>query len=312
MQLNGDYLSQNALQIIKLLSKGLWIFDKDKCKSFISGNGVPVVVGAKESLVHNDFTKSLGEGEQFINININWEEGVWYTMRNPKNVLINLTKHSSNKDYKYERLYRLLYNEEMYLVAYQNIYSNEGNLTKATDNQTIDGMSLKRIEKIINTLKDEIYQLKPSRRTYREKKNGKMWPLGIPSFDDKLLQEVIRMILEAIYEGYFEETSHGFRQKKSCHTALDKSQKTFTGTKWFIEGDIKGFFDNINHNKMIEILRDRINDERFLRLIRKFLNAGYMENWKFFNTYSGTPQGGIISPILANIYLDKFDKYIKE
>ncbi len=233
-------------------------------------------------------------------------------MRNPRNVLINLTKHSNDKDYKYERLYRLLYNEEMYLVAYQNIYSNEGNLTKGTDNQTIDGMSLKRIEKIINTLKDESYQPKPSRRTYREKKNGKMRPLGIPSFDDKLLQEVIRMILEAIYEEYFEDTSHGFRPKKSCHTALDKIQKTFTGVKWFIEGDIKGFFDNINHNKMIEILRDRINDERFLRLIRKFLNAGYMENWKFFNTYSGTPQGGIISPILANIYLDKFDKYIKE
>lgn len=233
-------------------------------------------------------------------------------MRNPENVLISLTKHSNKKDYKYERLYRLLYNEEMYLTAYQNIYSNNGSMTKGTDNKTVDGMSIERIQKIILSLKDESYQPKPARRTYIPKKNGKMRPLGIPSFDDKLLQEVIRMILEAIYEGYFEHTSHGFRPNRSCHTALTKIQKTFTGVKWFIEGDIKGFFDNINHNILINILSERIKDERFLRLIRKFLNAGYMEDWTFHNTYSGTPQGGIISPILANIYLDKFDKYVNE
>ncbi|MCD8089481.1 MAG: reverse transcriptase/maturase family protein, partial [Clostridiales bacterium] len=218
----------------------------------------------------------------------------------------------NQKDYKYERLYRLLYNEKMYLIAYQNIYSNDGSMTKGTDNKTIDGMSIERIQKIILSLKDESYQPKPAKRTYIPKKNGKKRPLGIPSFDDRLLQEVIRMILEAIYEGSFEQTSHGFRPNKSCHTALIKIQKTFTGVKWFIEGDIKGFFDNINHNTLINILKERINDERFLRLIRKFLNAGYMENWTFHNTYSGTPQGGIISPILANIYLDKFDKYVNE
>jgi group II intron reverse transcriptase/maturase len=134
----------------------------------------------------------------------------------------------------------------------------------------------------------------------------------MPSFDDKLVQEVVRMILEAIYEKFFEPTSHGFRPHKSCHTALTHIQHTFLGTKWFIEGDIKGFFDNINHNILIGILGERIKDERFLRLIRKFLNAGYIENWKYNNTYSGTPQGGIISPILANIYLNKFDKYMKE
>ena len=120
------------------------------------------------------------------------------------------------------------------------------------------------------------------------------------------------MILEAIYEGYFECSSHGFRPKRSCHTALTHIQKSFSGTKWFIEGDIKGFFDNINHEVLINTLRERIADERFIRLIRKFLNAGYVEDWKFHKTYSGTPQGGLISPILANIYLDRFDKYIKE
>ena len=180
-------------------------------------------------------------------------------MRNPENVLISLTEHSKQKDYKYERLYRLLYNEEMYLIAYQNIYSNDGSMTKGTDKQTVDGMSIERIQKIILSLKDESYQPKPARRTYIPKKNGKLRPLGIPSFEDKLLQEVIRMILEAIYEGYFEQTSHGFRPNRSCHTALNKIQKTFTGVKWFIEGDIKGFFDNINHNTLIGIMRERIN-----------------------------------------------------
>ena len=219
-------------------------------------------------------------------------------MRNPENVLISLTKHSNQKDYKYERLYRLLYNEELYLTAYQNIYSNDGSMTKGTDKQTVDGMSIERIRKIIVSLKDESYQPKPARRTYIPKKNGKMRPLGIPSFEDKLLQEVIRMILEAIYEGHFENTSHGFRPNRSCHTALNEIQKTFTGVKWFIEGDIKGFFDNINHATLIGILRERINDERFLRLVRKFLNAGYIENWTFHNTYSGTPQGGIILSLI--------------
>ena len=233
-------------------------------------------------------------------------------MRNPQNVLISLTKHSNDKNYKYERLYRILYNEEMYLIAYQKIYANVGNMTKGTDNETIDGMNLERIGKIIDSLKDESYQPNPSRRTYIPKKNGKKRPLGIPSFEDKLLQEVIRMILEAIYEGYFENCSHGFRPNRSCHTALTQIQTTFTGVKWFIEGDIKGFFDNINHDILIEILKERIDDERFLRLIRKFLNAGYIEDWQFYKTYSGTPQGGIISPILANIYLDKLDKYMKE
>lgn len=142
--------------------------------------------------------------------------------------------------------------------------------------------------------------------------NGKKRPLGIPSFEDKLVQEVVRMILEAVYEEVFANTSHGFRPNRSCHTALTHIQKTFTGTKWFVEGDIKGFFDNIDHNVLIATLRKRIADDRFLRLIRKLLNAGYIEDWKFHNTNKGTPQGGNISPILANIYLDNFDKYMEE
>ncbi len=234
-------------------------------------------------------------------------------MRNPEKVLNSLINHSKDKNYKFERLYRILYNKDMYLLAYKNIYAHEGNMTKGTDGETIDGMSLKRIDDLIAKMRDESYQPKPSRRTYITKKDGKRKrPLGIPAFIDKLVQEVIRMILEAIYEGSFENCSHGFRHDRSCHTALDQIQTRFTGAKWFIEGDIKGFFDNIHHDILIDILKERISDDRFIRLIRKFLKAGYIEDWVYHKTYSGTPQGGIISPILANIYLDKLDKYMQE
>jgi group II intron reverse transcriptase/maturase len=233
-------------------------------------------------------------------------------MRNSSSVLNGLSKHSPEFGYRYERLYRLLFNEEMFFSAYQRIYAKEGNMTAGSDGKTIDEMSLDRINQLIDALRSETYQPKPARRMYIPKKNGKMRPLGIPSFDDKLVQEVTRMILEAIYEGQFLDCSHGFRPKRSCHTALTKIQKTFTGAKWFIEGDIKGFFDGIDHEVLINILKERISDERFLRLIRKFLKAGYLEEWTFHNTHSGTPQGGIVSPILANIYLDKLDRYMVE
>jgi group II intron reverse transcriptase/maturase len=233
-------------------------------------------------------------------------------MRNPINMLSSLQNHSSDRSYTFERLYRNLYNRELFLLAYENIYASQGNMTKGTDGKTIDAMSLNRIDGIIASLKDESYQPQPSRRTYIPKKNGKMRPLGIPSFDDKLLQECVRLLLEAVYEGSFAKNSHGFRPNHSCHTALSQVQVCFTGVKWFVEGDIKGFFDNINHEVMIGILAERIKDEKFLRLIRKFLKAGYLEGWHYRNTYSGTPQGGIISPILANIYLDKLDRFIEE
>ena len=233
-------------------------------------------------------------------------------MRSPERVLNSLNEHSKDSSYKFERLYRLLFNEELFYVAYQKIASNGGSTTKGSDGRSIDEMSLARIETLIASLKDESYQPHPSRRVHIPKKNGKTRPLGIPAFEDKLVQEVVRMILEAIYEGHFETTSHGFRPKRSCHTALLHIQKTFNGAKWFIEGDIKGFFDNIDHDVLVGILRERISDDRFIRLIRKFLKAGYVEDWTFHNTYSGMPQGGIVSPILANIYLDKLDKYVKE
>ncbi|WP_330937800.1 reverse transcriptase domain-containing protein [Bacillus amyloliquefaciens] len=233
-------------------------------------------------------------------------------MRSPQVVLDSLARQTTRSDYKFKRLYRNLYNTEFYLLAYSNIYSKEGNMTEGADGQTIDGMSLERIENLINSLKDHSYQPKPSKRTYIPKKNGKKRPLGIPSFEDKLLQEVVRMLLSSIYDKTFSTVSHGFRPNRSCHTALTQAKNKFTGTKWFIEGDIKGFFDNIDHHILINILRRKIDDENFISLIWKFLRAGFLEDWVYRKTYSGTPQGGIISPILSNIYLNELDQFIEK
>ncbi|MCI9588922.1 MAG: group II intron reverse transcriptase/maturase [Oscillospiraceae bacterium] len=231
-------------------------------------------------------------------------------MRSPQNVLESLSSKACNNNYQYQRLYRNLYNPEFYLTAYQKIQAKQGNMTAGTDGKTVDGMGMKRINTLIARLKDFSYQPSPARRTYIPKANGKKRPLGIPSFDDKLVQEVVRMILESIYEPTFLNTSHGFRPKRSCHTALQYVQKNFTGVKWFVEGDIKGCFDHVDHHVLVNILRRRIQDEHFIGLIWKFLKAGYMEDWTYHNTYSGTPQGSIISPILANIYLNELDEFM--
>ena len=233
-------------------------------------------------------------------------------MRSPQNVLESLSSKACNSNYRYQRLYHNLYNPEFYLIAYQKIQAKQGNMTAGTDGKTVDGIGMKRINALIARLKDFSYQPAPARRTYIPKANGKKRPLGIPSFDDKLVQEVVRMILESIYEPTFLNTSHGFRPKRSCHTALQHVQKNFTGVKWFVEGDIKGCFDHVDHHALVNILRRRIQDEHFIGLIWKFLKAGYMEDWVYHNTYSGTPQGSIISPILANIYLNELDVFMAQ
>lgn len=235
-------------------------------------------------------------------------------MRNPTDVLNSLSDKSKNPEYRFQRLYRNLYNPDFYLLAYKNIYANGGSMTPGVNGITIDGMSSQRIAKLIESLKDRSYQPNPARRTYIAKKNNpaKKRPLGIPSGDDKLVQEVIRMLLESIYEPNFSDASHGFRPQKSCHTALTKIQKTFTGAKWFVEGDIKACFDSFDHHVLIDILHKRIDDEAFISLMWKFLKAGYMEQWQYHMTYSGTPQGSGMSPILANIYLNELDRYMGE
>lgn len=217
-----------------------------------------------------------------------------------------------NKEEVFTRLYRYLLRPDLYFIAYQKLYSNNGAATEGADRDTADGFSEAKVEKLIASLADESYCPKPSRRIYLKKPNGKHRPLGIPSFSDKLVQEVLRMMLEAVYEPIFLETSHGFRPKKSCHTALCYARYNLNGTRWFIEGDIKGCFDNINHEVLIRCIQKKIKDARLMKLIHKFLKAGYLEDFVYHNTYSGCPQGGIISPILANIYLHELDLYVAE
>lgn len=223
------------------------------------------------------------------------------------------TNSSRNKNEIFTRLYRYLLRPDIYYVAYKNLYANDGAATKGIDNDTADGFSEQYVMNIIEKLKAETYNPLPVRRTYIEKKGSeKLRPLGIPSFTDKLVQEALRMILEAVYEPIFLDMSHGFRPNRSCHTALKSIKKGFNGVRWFVEGDIKGCFDNIDHSTLIAVINTKIKDAKLIKLIYKFLKAGYMENWKYHNTYSGTPQGGIISPIFANIYLHELDKFIEQ
>lgn len=210
-------------------------------------------------------------------------------------------------------LFRLATNPEvLWKQAYANIYSNKGAITKGVDRNTLDGFSEERVNHLIGLLARREYCPKPVRRTYIPKKNGKLRPLGIPTGDDKLVQEVVRILLEQIYEPIFSENSHGFRPGKSCHSALRQVKNVWNGTKWIIEFDIKGFFDNINHNKMIELLEKKIDDKRIIHIIRQMLKAGYAQDWKYNATWSGTPQGGVISPILANIYLHELDTFMED
>jgi group II intron reverse transcriptase/maturase len=219
----------------------------------------------------------------------------------------------SNKEEIFTRLYRYMLRPDLYHIAYKNLYANEGASTEGVDNDTADGFSQEKIENIIQSLSDDTYNPKPVRRTYIQKKgSSKKRPLGIPTFTDKLVQEVLRMILEAVYEPLFSNYSHGFRPNRSCHTALKSLKKEFTGATWFIEGDIKACFDSIDHHVLTGIIGSKIKDAKFIQLIWKFLKAGYMEDWKYNATHSGCPQGGIVSPILSNIYLNELDKFAEK
>ena len=184
-------------------------------------------------------------------------------------------------------------------------------MTPGPDAETADGMTLGKIERIIDALRHERYRFKPVRRHYIPKKDGKQRPLGLPSWSDKLLGEVIRLLLEAYYEPQFSDHSHGYRPGRGCHTALREVAITWTGTTWFIEGDISQCFDQLDHQVMLETLGEKIHDNRLLRLIGQMLRAGYLEDWVWNATLSGVPQGGVLSPCLSNIYLDRLDKFVE-
>ena len=227
-------------------------------------------------------------------------------------VYLELVRERGKKGLPLERVYRQLFNRELYLIAYGKLYRNDGATTKGSTEETVDGMSLAKIDAIIAALRTERYRWTPVRRVYIEKKySTKKRALGLPTWSDKLLQEVIRLILDSYFDVQFSEHSHGFRPGRGCHTALQDIYETWAGTTWYLEGDISACFDSLSHDMLLETLAEDIHDGRFLRLIRGLLKAGYLEDWQWNRTLSGAPQGSIIGPILSNIYLSHLDRFVE-
>lgn len=226
-------------------------------------------------------------------------------------VVLGVLRERGRRGLPCEELYRQLFNPQLYLLAYGRIYSNQGAMTPGVTQETADGMSLGKIERIIDAMRHERYRFAPVRRMFIPKRNGRLRPLGLPTWSDKLVGEVVRLLLEAYYEPRFSRHSHGFRPRRGCHTALREVAETWTGTTWFIEGDISDCFGSLDHDTLIKILSERIHDNRFLRLVRTMLKAGYLEDWTWGATLSGAPQGGVVSPLLSNIYLHKLDEFVE-
>lgn len=225
--------------------------------------------------------------------------------------VLNVLRERGGRDLPCKELYRQLFNPHLYLMAYGRLYSNQGALTPGVDGETADGMSTAKIGRIIDAIRHERYRFQPVKRVHIPKRNGKLRPLGLPSWSDKIVGEVIRLLLEAYYEPRFSDRTHGFRSRRGCHTALTEVANTWNGATWFIEGDIAQCFDTLDHTVMLDILGEHIHDNRFLRLIRNMMQAGYLEDWVWNATHSGTPQGGVVSPILSNIYLDRLDRFVE-
>jgi group II intron reverse transcriptase/maturase len=232
-------------------------------------------------------------------------------MQNAETVLA-VIRERGRRGLPLERLYRQLFNPDLFLVAYGRIYSNAGAMTPGVTAETVDGMSLAKIGAIIDALRCERYRWRPVKRVYIPKPGGRQRPLGLPTWSDKLVAEVVRLLLEAYYDVGFSEHSHGFRPGRGCHTALREVLNVWKGTHWFIEGDISDCFGSLDHQVMLSILGEKIHDNRFLGLINQMLEAGYLEDWRWHATLSGAPQGGVASPILSNIYLDRFDVFVEQ
>jgi group II intron reverse transcriptase/maturase len=232
-------------------------------------------------------------------------------MQNAETVL-GVLRERGRRGLLLEELYRQMFNPQLYLLAYGRIYANQGAMTPGTTQETADGMSMRKINRIIEAMRHERYRFRPVRRVHIPKKNGTTRPLGMPTWSDKLVGEVVRLLLEAYYEPTFSARSHGFRPGRGCHTALREVAHVWLGTTWFVEGDIADCFGSFDHDVMVGILSEKIHDNRFLRLLHNMLTAGYLEDWKWGATQSGVPQGGIASPVLSNIYLHKLDMFVEK
>jgi len=226
--------------------------------------------------------------------------------------ILNIIQDRGKRQLPLDDVYRQLYNPDMYLRSYARLYRNNGAMTPGITEETVDGWSVEKVATILEAIRDERWQWTPVKRVFIDKPKGGKRPLGLPVWSDKVVQDIIRSILEAYYEPQFSTYSHGFRPNRGCHTALNEVVETWMGSKWFIEGDIKGCFDNIDHAILMNILRENIQDNRFLRLIEGALKAGYCEAWTFHPSLSGSPQGGIVSPILSNIYMNRLDRFVHD
>lgn len=271
------------------------------------GDGAAIVVGGVTSTQGDRESRSQGEGQQE-----HQAAGMKGMRMQSADQILSAIRKLGEKRLPLTRVYRCLFSEELFLAAYGKLYRNQGALTPGTTNDTVDGMSRSRIRTIIDQLRAERFTVRPARRIHIPKKTGGTRPLGLPNFSEKLVQEVLRMLLSAYYEPRFRNSSHGFRPGRGCHTALQDIKQRFDGSTWLIEGDIRGAFDNINHTVLLDMLARDIKDGRLLNLLRLQLQAGVLEDWNYQATYSGTPQGGVLSPLLSNIYLHALDEFIED
>jgi group II intron reverse transcriptase/maturase len=219
-----------------------------------------------------------------------------------------LAKRDPSK--RFDHLWELATDPKWLMQAWEEIRSNKGSMTAGIDSTIATDIDPERIQRLSERLKTGQYRPQPVRRVYIAKSNGKMRPLGIPTLEDRIVQQAFRMLMEPIFEADFYTCSHGFRRNRSTHTALRDVARTFPRTTWTIEGDIVGCFDNISHGPLMKAVEKRIADRKILQIIRQFLAAGYMEQWQYHKTYSGTPQGGVLSPLLCNIFLHQLDEYM--
>ena len=224
---------------------------------------------------------------------------------------LGILRERGRRDLPLERVYRHLFNRELFLKAYGRIYRNNGAMTRGITDEVADGMSLEKIDTIIEALRHERYRWKPARRVWIPKQNGKKRPLGVTTWSDKLVAEVVRLILDAYFDVQFSDHSHGFREGRGCGDALREIYHTWKGCAWIIEGDISDCFGTLSHDLLISLLSEKIHDGRFIRLIKHLLDAGYVEDWQFNLTLSGVPQGSVVSPILSHILLSKLDHYVE-
>src|SRR2546426_3310033 len=225
--------------------------------------------------------------------------------------VLSIIRQRGERGLPLNNLYRQLYNPQLYLQAYARLYSNDGAMTPDTTGETVDGMSQEKIKAMIDLIRQERWRWTPVKRVHIPKRSGKLRPLGLPSWSSKVMQEVVRQLLDAYFEPLFSDQSQGFRPGRGSHTALSEIVHGWKGVHWFIEGDISDCFGSLNHEVLLDTLKETIHDNRFLRLIRHMLQAGYLEEWRWHETLSGAPQGGVCSPILSNIYLDKLDKFVE-